>query len=611
MKAEIENTSLGIDGEPQRYDFERRSPSIVENDRAPSNTSPEFKDSLSDLKIIETSVDGDFAKTLEPTLTESDTNPERNYSDKPASAAKDTRLDALKDSNVEIYAENVRLVMLIDGGLSVSEAIKELGVKRPRRTVQDLVTRYRKDGNIGLKDKRWSAVKPKRVMIGEVEDITLAWFYERSAAGYRAIAELTAETCRERGLPIPSQSSVKKFLRALPKSVQLARKGKKGLEKWQQEGASVVEQKKTSFSNELWQGDHTPPKIWSRQKIKGGWEPVKVYLSAFIDDYSRAVPGFIVSTKHYDAWTIAILSHLAIKRKENPGWLVSGLPVQIESDQGADWIGENVQTNWQSLGINAVIDPPRYPNLKGKVERWFRFLDSNCLRKLPGHYDAIGGTEGAAWNHVNELLTLEQLREEITKWIVNVYHRKIHGDTGRKPIELWEETVHLRPVENEDDLNILLLKYDKERTILNSGIRMTLSDKRHRYWTPDFDELWRRRVKIRYNPEDTESVLLYCAATGEFLCEAWDMRAENPKYTYEDVKKARWEEKRYLRGIQIRTKEYFKDVLANDRVVEQQKEWVEAREIAAELPVPETLETESSEVDDLISLFRQRDRGNQ
>lgn len=287
------------------------------------------------------------------------------------------------------------------------------------------------------------------------------------------------------------------------------------------------------------------------------------------------------------------------------------MPVHIESDRGADWVGENVQTNWQSLGINAVIDPPYYPNLKGKVERWFRFLDSNCLRKLPGHYDAVGRTKEAARKHINELLTLEQLREEITKWIVNVYHQKIHGETGRKPIELWEETVHYRPVENEDDLNILLLKYDMERTVLNCGVRMSLFGERHRYWSPDFERLWNRRVKIRYNPEDTESVLLYCAATGEFLCEAWDMRAANPKYTYEDVKKARREEKRYLRGIQVRSKEYFKDVLANDRVVEQQKEWKEAREVAAELPVPETLETEDPEVEDFISSFRQRDWGNQ
>jgi len=189
-------------------------------------------------------------------------------------------VNTLKDSNVEIYAENVRLVTLVEGGLSVSEAIKYLGVERPRRTVQDLVTRYRMEGNAGLKDKRWNAVKPKRVMIDEVTDVTLAWYFERSGAGYRAVAELTAETCCERGLPIPSQSSVKKYLRALPKSIQLARKGAKGLRQWQQQGASVVEQEKTTFSNELWQGDHTPPRIWIRQKIKGSWEPVNVYLSA-------------------------------------------------------------------------------------------------------------------------------------------------------------------------------------------------------------------------------------------------------------------------------------------------------------------------------------------
>lgn len=318
MKTEIENTNLGIDGQPQTHDFEHCSLSIVENDRLPCKTLSEPNDLLLDLKIIETSMDGGFAKTLESNRTESDNKAGRNSPNKPASAAKDTRLDVLKDSNIEIYAENVRLMMLIDGGLSVSEAIRELGVKRPRRTVQDLVTRYRESGKAGLKNKRWNAVKVKRVMIDEVTDVTLAWYYQRSGAGYRAIAELTADTCRERGLPIPSQSSVKKFLRALPKSVKLARKGAKGLRQWQQQGASVVEQEKTTFSNELWQGDHTPPEIWIRKKFNGNWRPFRVHLSAFLDDYSRAIPGFIISTKYSDAWSISILSHFSISRKENP-----------------------------------------------------------------------------------------------------------------------------------------------------------------------------------------------------------------------------------------------------------------------------------------------------
>lgn len=405
----------------------------------------------------------------------------------------------------------------------------------------------------------------------------------------------------------------------LPEGVKLARKGKRGLKIWQQKVASVVEQEKTSFANELWQGDGTPPRIWIKKKVRGSWTAVAVYLAAFIDDYSRACPGFIVSTKHYDSWTIAILSRFSMMKKDNPNWLVSGRPFFIETDQGKEYRSQSVQTSWLSLGINAVADPPYYPNLKGKIERWFQHLDTNCLRKLPGHHDAIGCTQGAAQKKVHELLTLKQLREEITYWIVNEYHQKEHGETDRKPIELWEETVKYRPVKNEEDLNILLLKYDRERTILNCGIRLVINEEKHRYWAPEFDRLGKRRVRIRYNPEDTDSILLYCAESGEFLCEAWDSRAQEPKYSYQDVKLARFQEKQYLRGIQVRNKEYYRNVLSNDRLVEQEKEWEAAREAVKEMPfasanasantaLTDINETTDQSVQDLVKAMRQRNR---
>jgi putative transposase len=524
------------------------------------------------------------------------------------SVSKSNRLDQLNDSQLEKYAGKYRLVTLVKNGVSVGEAIKQSGAKIKRRNVYNLLKDFEKYGEEALIDKRWQRKPQIVVLIKEVTEIALAWYFERSAAGYRAIAELTAETCRKRNLPVPSESSVKKYLCGLPEGVKLARKGKLGLRNWQRNAASVVHQQKTTFANELWQGDHTPPEIWIKRKIKGSWEPARVHISAFLDDYSRAIPGFIVSTKYSDSWSISILSYYSIMPKEDPNHLVCGSPFGIESDCGGDWISDAVQTYWQSLGITPFIDHPYYPNSKGKVERWFRTLDSNCLRKLSGHFDSIGRTEGAAKKHVHKLLTLEHLRAEITNWVVNIYHQKVHSETGRKPIELWEETVRYRPVK-EDDLNIFLLKYDLERTILNVGIRLTLDDEKHRYWSPEFEGLAKRRVSIRYNPEDMESILLYCASSGEFLCEAWDMRSENPKYSYIDIKNTRNSEKRHLQGIQVRTKEYHRNVLANDRVVEQEKEWVTAKEQVKKLPKTTEIESNNTNaVDDLINSFRRNDR---
>ena len=525
------------------------------------------------------------------------------------SASLNEYLDRLSESQIKKYAENYRLVLLIEKGASVNEALKELNINRPRRTVQDLVAKYRKFGEAGLLDKRWTAKKPTRVLTNKVAEIALAWYSERSAAGYRGIAELTAESCRKKNLPVPSESTVKAYLCALPEGIKHARKGKLGLRNWQRNTASVVQQQKTTFANELWQGDHTELEIWIKQKILGAWEPVKVHLSAFLDDFSRAIPGFIVSTKYSDAWSISILSYYAMMAKKDPNYLVCGRPYGVESDCGADWVSDAVQTGWQSLGIVPYIDHPYYPNSKGKVERWFRTLDTSCLRKLPGHFDAIGRTLGAAKQHVHKLLTLDQLREQITHWIVNIYHQSVHRTTNRKPIEMWEENVHFLPVE-ESDLRIFLLKFDKERTIRNEGIRMTLADgEEHLYFATAFEGMQKRRVVIRYNPEQMETIWVYCAATREFLCQAFDKKS----VPYTDIVDARNAEKQFLKGFQAKTAEYYENVLANDRLVEQEKEWKVAKKKIKKMAKPEQPEKIEDDADnavnDLINRFRRNDRG--
>ena len=262
----------------------------------------------------------------------------------------------------------------------------------------------------------------------------------------------------------------------------------------------------------------------------------------------------------------------------------------------------------KSLGTQTIIDPAYFPNAKGKIERFFRFLDTSLLTTLPGHKKDVGTSPQAAEKRVMEFLTLEKLREEINKWRV-WYHNRVHSETDRIPLELWEETVRFRYPESEDDLNILLLKYDRERTILNCGIKLVIDKTKHLYWLPAFDLHTGRRVRIRYNPEDMESIYVYCADTGEFLFEAWDTRAERPRFTLTDVKASRLDEKRRLQGLQSRLSKYFDDVSNKDRLIEQRKEWDEARKAVDNLPVAEPEENlEEKELADTLKLLRQLNR---
>ena len=554
-----------------------------------------------------TETDANFEEPQANLLTTGEPNePAVNSGD----GSRQKRLDEFSDKHLEQYSENYRLVLKVESGLSVPQACREINWSHSLRTAYRIYRKFKKVGKDGLKDHRWERKREANILTAEVKDIIMAWRFQRRAAAPRAIWTLTCETCRERNLTEPAETTVKNFLYALPVGVKLALQGARGLKQWQKQHASVVVQNKTSFSNELWQGDHTELPIWTRRRIDGEWVEAKVYASTLLDDYSRANPGLLISHKYYDAWSISILYRQAVMRENVPGLPACGLPFYTESDRGADWISEAVQTTVKSLGIQPIIDPAYFPNAKGKIERFFRFLDTSLLTTLPGHKKDVGTTPQAARKRVMEFLTLDKLREEITKWRVR-YHNRVHSETNRKPGELWEETVRFRYPESEDDLNVLLLKFDRERTILNCGIKLVIDKSKHLYWLPAFDLHTGRRVRIRYNPEDMESVYVYCADTGEFLFEAWDTRAEQPRYTLADVKASRLDEKRRLQGLQSRLSKYFDDVSSKDRLIEQRKEWDDARKIAAELPLAEPEENlEEKELTDAREMLR-RLRRNQ
>lgn len=493
------------------------------------------------------------------------------------------QLETLNDEQLEQYSLNLLLVTKIENGMKVREAARAVNWNKSYRSAYDLWERYQFLGKAGLIDRRWLRETETKVLTQQVKLIAYGWYLERRAAGPRAIWELTAETCRQNKLPVPAETTVKTYLNNLTPNEKLARKGAAGFKEIHKQNASVHEQKdRTSYANELWQGDHTELDVWARRWLNNKWTACEVYLSALLDAHSRAITAILVSLKSPDTWSIALLYRKAIMPKDNSNLNVWGLPANTESDRGADWISNDMRLKLSALGINAIVDPPNHPNSKGKVERWFGHLNSSCLAKLPGNKNHVGRSLQAAQKAVLELPTFETVKREIEIWTAS-YNQKIHGETNRKPLEFWQETVRLREPESEDQLNILLLKYDLTRTILNCGVRVVIGKEKHRYWSPAFDQLIKRRVHLRYNPEDTESVWFHCADTNKFLCEAWDMRAAQPRYGLADIKVARKQEVLRLRGLVERTRNYMKTVTPDDRLAETEKHWQAVRETAAEL----------------------------
>jgi len=167
-----------------------------------------------------------------------------------------------------------------------------------------------------------------------------------------------------------------------------------------------------SAPNELWTGDalHGP--------MVGG---TKAYLLGFIDDYSRAVPGY--------RWcpaedTLRLCSALRV------GVASRGVPRAVLVDRGAAFVNVQFLRAAASLGIRVIHARPRAPSTKGKIERWFRSVRAGFLVEL----EARGGAGD-----------LGELNRLFTAWVEVVYHRRVHSETGERPIERFARATPVLP----------------------------------------------------------------------------------------------------------------------------------------------------------------------
>lgn len=95
--------------------------------------------------------------------------------------------------------------------------------------------------------------------------------------------------------------------------------------------------------------------------------------------------------------------------------------------------------------------------------------------------------------------------------------------------------------------------------------------------------------------EDLQSILIYIAATGEYICEAWLMEKDS-RYTIADVKQARDQARR---GLLERQKFYAEEIYEKDRRMARKESWKQARELEKEnrtiIKIPDSKKPHSTE----------------
>lgn len=170
--------------------------------------------------------------------------------------------------------------------------------------------------------------------------------------------------------------------------------------------------KRFSFDkvNRMWQGDLSyGPYIPVNGKMK------QAYLIAYIDDCSRLVPfGQFFIDQTFDG--LRVVTKQALNRR--------GKPDIIYVDNGKIYRSETLQYACAQLNIALVNTKPYDPQSKGKIERFFRTVQTRFYPLL----------------QMNPALSLDELNERFLNWLETDYHRRVHASLeGKTPHQVFQE----------------------------------------------------------------------------------------------------------------------------------------------------------------------------
>ena len=265
--------------------------------------------------------------------------------------------------------------------------------------------------------------------------------------------------------PIPELHIAPRTLRR-----QLALRGATAAQLLTQQRPKPYRRFERTHFGDLWQGDAMDgpylPDPANPDHVR------QTFLFAFLDDHSRLVPHahFYWNTqlpRMEDCFKRAILCY--------------GRPLAVYVDQGKVYTSKRLDMICATLGIQRILGTPYYPEGRGKIERFFQFVQSDFLPELPH----------------SSVTTLPQLNESLLAWIEVVYQRKLHTETGQAPLERLRQDPALstRPVDPLE-LRQAFLHRDQRKVTKTA----TFSFRRNRYRVPAY--LRGQTVELRYDPFD-------------------------------------------------------------------------------------------------------------
>lgn len=249
-------------------------------------------------------------------------------------------------------------------------------------------------------------------------------------------------------------------------------------------------------------------------------------LTAGICTATGMLAGWHIGWEKPSWATVMQALRMAVSKKDtsesgalNP-YPVYGVPEMIKVDNGAAYRSTSLMAAAGALQFELRFVPVGKPNLKGKVERFFREVATDFASVLPGKTFSNIRQRGDYDSEGYACFTLKEVQDIFMRWVVDIYHgRPSSRSFNQTPLQRWSHLagagVRLPP-ESEDLAPLIGLVV--ERTIQADGITFMGLTYRHPRLADMRKESPRgQKWMIRVDPLDISSMMILDADAKKWI----------------------------------------------------------------------------------------------
>ncbi|MCR9151421.1 MAG: Mu transposase C-terminal domain-containing protein [Rhodobacteraceae bacterium] len=190
-------------------------------------------------------------------------------------------------------------------------------------------------------------------------------------------------------------------------------------------------------------------------------------------------------------------------------WHMHGKPELIVTDLGPEYAAYDVQIAASDLGIPLMHAPGGLPEMRARIESFFRTMSINLMERLSGRTFSNSIQRGDYDSKGRAALTADDFCEALTRWVADIYHRRMHsGLDGETPANCWDRLTARYGAAPGADLRRRRMAFGTrmERTVQKDGITV-LGVRYHSdqlaAWFPHMRD---NKMKVRWYSEDIGAI---------------------------------------------------------------------------------------------------------